>query len=131
MFSIRRNVFETNSSSTHSITILTEKQWENWNTGKVFKWNGYSREWPDDKAFATLDEIIDFYSKTSPEVVEKIKDIQEGKDEEYGGITEYLDDLDDFISTDQRSDYLEEDVTTFTTPSGDKMIAFCKYGNDY
>ena len=32
---IRRNVFETNSSSTHSLSICTEQEFEDWKAGKL------------------------------------------------------------------------------------------------
>ena len=35
MYSIRRNVFETNSSSTHSLIICSEKMYNDWKTMKV------------------------------------------------------------------------------------------------
>lgn len=35
MVSIRRNIFETNSSSTHSVSICTENQWEDWVAGRA------------------------------------------------------------------------------------------------
>lgn len=35
MKSIRRSVFETNSSSTHSITIVSEEDFEKWKTGEL------------------------------------------------------------------------------------------------
>lgn len=36
MIKVRRRVFETNSSSTHSITICSKKQFEDWKAGKCF-----------------------------------------------------------------------------------------------
>ncbi len=36
MITVRHNVFETNSSSTHSITICTQKQFDDWKAGKCF-----------------------------------------------------------------------------------------------
>ena len=32
---IRRNIFETNSSSTHSLTMCSEEEFEQWKNGKV------------------------------------------------------------------------------------------------
>lgn len=39
---IRRNVFETNSSSTHSLSICTEQEFEDWKAGKLLydRWGG-------------------------------------------------------------------------------------------
>ena len=36
MVTVRRSVFETNSSSTHSITICSKKQFDDWMAGKCF-----------------------------------------------------------------------------------------------
>ena len=35
MIQIRRNLFETNSSSTHSLTMCTEADWLNWERGNI------------------------------------------------------------------------------------------------
>ena len=41
MRTIRRNVFETNSSSTHSMVIGTKEQFETWEDGGLFvNWDG-------------------------------------------------------------------------------------------
>lgn len=41
MRQIRRNVFETNSSSTHSLTMCSEDEFDNWRNGLILfdKWN--------------------------------------------------------------------------------------------
>ena len=38
---MRRGVFETNSSSTHSLTICTEEEFEKWQNGELLfdRWN--------------------------------------------------------------------------------------------
>ena len=41
MISIRKNVFETNSSSTHSICICTEEDYNKWENGEKL-WDYYS-----------------------------------------------------------------------------------------
>ena len=39
MIQIRKNVFETNSSNTHSLTMCTEADWLNWEKGVlVYSW---------------------------------------------------------------------------------------------
>lgn len=35
MRQIRKNVFETNSSSTHSLTMCTKEEYDNWENGKL------------------------------------------------------------------------------------------------
>ena len=47
---IRPGVFETNSSSTHSLVICTKEQYEKWKNGDLL-WNGW-----DDK-FITKEEV--------------------------------------------------------------------------
>ena len=41
MKQIRKNVFETNSSSTHTLAICTEDEYKDWQDGKLLfnKWN--------------------------------------------------------------------------------------------
>ena len=36
---IRCGVFETNSSSVHSLTMCTDKEWEAWNNGELYLYN--------------------------------------------------------------------------------------------
>ena len=36
MINIRRGLFETNSSSTHSLVVMTKKQYNEWNNGEIF-----------------------------------------------------------------------------------------------
>lgn len=43
---VRREVFETNSSSTHSITMCMKSDYDRWNNGEIFlyrKWIWFSR----------------------------------------------------------------------------------------
>ncbi len=91
MKQIRREVFETNSSSTHSITICTAEEYEKFQDGEMMFdfWNG----------------------KLVP-----MKEIKE--DEGY------------FTSYDDFGGDMETYEKFFTTPSGDKMVAFGYYGYD-
>lgn len=94
MINIRRNVFETNSSSTHSICICTEEDYKKWQNGEKL-WNYYS------------DTLVD---------VDKVPEEERNTWE--------------FRSYDFEDDYREWYDTHFTTPSGDKMVAFGLYGYD-
>lgn len=120
---VRRGVFETNSSSTHSITMCNESDYEKWVNGELYlaRW-GYK-----DKDFVTKKEyefaLEEFINECSD------KDITEDKEElenefigDYGFLS-FKDWCDNF-------DY-ETEVSHFTTPSGDKVVALCYYGNDY
>lgn len=48
---IRRGVFETNSSSTHSLTWCTKTDYEKWENGE------YTYDWYNDKLIPVTDEI--------------------------------------------------------------------------
>jgi hypothetical protein len=52
MISVRRNVFETNSSSTHSITMCSEDEYNKWKNGELL----YER-W--EETFYTKNQIIE------------------------------------------------------------------------
>jgi hypothetical protein len=100
MISIRRNVFETNSSSTHSICICTEDTSNKWKNGELvwYVWNN---------------ELIS--------VDEANKHRDEYDEDEFDSV---------FQSYDYQDGYLEFYDEYFTTPSGDKMVAFGLYGRD-
>lgn len=90
---IRYGVFETNSSSTHSLCICTEDDYDKWVGGQL---------------------LYDNWS-------EKLVGItSENKENNYR-----------FKSYDNYGrNYLETYTRRFTTPSGDKMVAFGEYGYD-
>ena len=51
MISVRKNVFETNSSSTHSITMCSENEYDKWKSGELFYKRCYEK-------FYTKEQII-------------------------------------------------------------------------
>ena len=95
---IRRGVFETNSSSVHSITMCSQDEYSKWERGEVLfdKWH---------------DKFV------NPSEVEEYK-----KDNKYAELVneeEYWNDID-----------YETFSETYTTPSGEKVVAFGYYGED-
>ena len=96
---MRTSVFETNSSSTHSIAICTEDDYKAFKEGKKLiekyslkfydsvKEGLANEEWAEEEDFLTYDEFEEFFS------------------EYYEGFEE-----------------------KFTTPNGDKVVAFGYYG---
>lgn len=60
MLQIRRNVFETNSSSTHSITICTSDEYQKWADGEMLL---VVDSCMTDKQFVTIDEAKDIVRK--------------------------------------------------------------------
>ena len=91
---IRFNVFETNSSSIHSLCICTEEEFNAWKKGESYYdyWNDKITKDSTDKWGENNQTYEDFF-------------------EEYWG-------------------YLETYEEHFTTPSGDRMVAFGRYGRD-
>ena len=105
---IRNGVFETNSSSVHSLTMVMKNEFERWVKGEVY----YSR-WGED--FVTREKIERDYGPFENDEVFNDCRRDEG-----------------FYSYDEWDDYKYMPYETFeqgiTTPSGDTVIAFGYYG---
>ena len=97
IFQVRQGVFETNSSSTHTLTICSKDDFDKWGRGEVFWLDNGSLE-----AYTT----DDFYVRN-------------------GDLEAYT--TDDFYV---RNGDLETYSETFTSPSGDEMVAFGAFGYD-
>ena len=93
---IRFGVFETNSSSCHTLCICTKEEFEKWQNGEL---------------------LFDYYKD---KLVEKPQDWDEDPRGELRTYDEWYED-----------DYLETYEEEYTSPSGDQIVAFGKYGNDY
>ena len=133
---IRRGTFETNSSSTHSLTMCSEEEFEQWKKGEVLFdiWGSKNFVKPfnlsdDDKKYAAQDyedqknEFSKDWSELSESAKEKyyLKYAKENNiiDEDAKTYEEYMED-----------DYLETFVNSYTSKSGDRIVAFGKYGYD-
>ena len=114
---IRRGVFETNSSSTHSITMCLKK-YDKWEIGEMYL---------HDDVLVTKEEAIEelknnkWFNQRNPDFnftdEEAVNEIL--ADYEYYTSKQYWDD-----------EYLETFEDTYTTPRGDVVVAFGKYGHD-
>ena len=123
MIQVRQGVFETNSSSTHSITMCTKNEFNEWVDGKIYRNDGYwgnSTSALKDKDFLTYDEAIELIK--SSEYYEPMKE-DENVDDYF---KEYR-----IYSYDNWGEYFETDVTNYTTPNGEEIVAVCYYGCDY
>ena len=103
---IRIGVFETNSSSVHTLSIVSEKDFERWEDGELL----FSR-WDD--------KFVEASSVTREKYVDEWDGSEYYDDDGYQTYDEWLDD-----------DYLEYYIERYTTESGDKIVAFGKYGHD-
>lgn len=117
MIQIRRGVFETNSSSTHSITMCTNDTYERWKNGELF-FAVY------DGCFLTREEVIaelrdnKYYKGPDPDTL-KPEDVKGATDGEIITYEQWCE-----------RDYMEGYEKRFTTPGGETVVAFGEYGYD-
>lgn len=113
---IRFRVFETNSSSTHSLCICTQDEFDAWQKGQLYydSWN--------EKMVA---------EKDIPSEARELINLDEDADENQDRYDEIRDAKSSYQTRDYEEEYLEWYKKTFTTPSGDRMVAFGWYGNNY
>lgn len=133
MLQMRKNVFETNSSSTHSITMCTQDEYDAWANGDVLLNDGWwgkdnTSEFKD-KKFVTREEAEDIIKKDK--YYEPTDELSSLSDEEFD---EYCYDMDyELYSMDKyfENEYLEWFDEKYTTPSGETVVAFGLYGTSY
>lgn len=113
---IRQGVFETNSSSVHSLTMCSAEEYKKWENGKVLFW-----QWKD--KFGTREEIIEelkaqsWHSNVNWDDEDEVNDIF--SDEEIKTCEEFFE-----------NEWFETFEQRYTTHSGDVVVAFGYYGHD-
>ena len=115
---IRRGVFETNSSSTHSITICTKDKYKSFVNNELYI-DDYSGK------LITQEELEEMFEKYNKEYEEKHGEILFDSLEDFKkkeGIITY----DEWYSDEDYEQYYEE----YTTPKGEEIVVFGKYGYD-
>ena len=130
MRQIRRNVFETNSSSVHSITICMKSDFDKWISGEVYLnknggWRSYSVY--KRKQFVTKEEAIDILIKSEYSPVRDLTALEDDELEDYfrdKGIYTYDNYVNDYFES------FESYEQSFTTPNRDEIVAFGYYGHD-
>lgn len=153
MIQIRAGVFETNSSSTHSLCIMTEDDFNKWvssHNGEYYFVDG-EYNYPFNRCFSdgvgsgiySKDVVKQAIEKYAKYYEEQYKDekcytpvdvdmLEYSDDEEVESSREdsRMYDLCIYTYEDwcRYNDELEQYETSFTTPSGDKMIVFGAYG---
>ena len=109
---IRRGVYETNSSSTHSLVMCSEEEYNKWISGDVLYSKYKEKLVPKEDI---IKELKEEYSDVDWNDEDEVSDVFE--DEGIQSCEEFFDD-----------EYLETFKRTYTTYSGDKVVAFGKYG---
>ncbi len=126
---IRKGVFETNSSSTHSLTICSKTDYDRWYEGETYLFKGsgwgYREDMkPVESNFYTLKECIEFLKSSEfPPAVDFNWDNKEEVDS-------YLRDYQFYSYDNYNDDYFEEFEESYTCKSGEEIIAFGYYGYD-
>ena len=129
MIQIRRNVFETNSSSTHSITMCMKSDYDLWVKDKVWFVDIYGT------LFLPWHELIEYITKKQYVDIDDIETIK--RDYADGYIERVEDMLADYgiysynSWRDHKKPELERFKDEFTTPSGETIVSFGYYGADY
>lgn len=143
MLQVRQGVFETNSSSTHSLNICTQEEFDAWiakDSDICFigeAWGDFDPSKFNGAEFVTKQEVLNRAIEANKEHEDRGCDkpydiehfFEKPKDKWYyesGAVEE-----DVYLAEDYESDTLEYYERKFITPSGDKMIAFGMYGQDY
>lgn len=147
---IRRGTFETNSSSTHSITMCKESDFDKWKNGELYYCNDDGNFYDEEGRIKIIKEHIiydraeyDNGNKTYKGVtvpyseVEKLyteENLSEITDED---IEKYLEENFDYyeipITYEDWDNYFEYEKyeDSYTTDGGETIVAFGYYGNDY
>lgn len=141
-------MFETNSSSTHTLTICSKDDYDKWKRGDVFWLNNSWHKLYTDKDFVAPEELEELAEKYNEEQQKRIgegdkfakmldidkvlnerPDYDSWEDSYYGTERSALEayTTDDFYVS---NDELETYSRTFTSPSGDEMVAFGAFGYD-
>lgn len=136
MKQVRNNVFETNSSSTHSLTICSEEEYQKWGRGEILydDWNSEFVE-PLKLTESDYTEARSRYEDAKNKYYKSWEELTDEERTEYTleYITHNTNKYSRYLNRDQwyvHHDYLEHYEEHFTSPSGDKMVAFGYYGYD-
>lgn len=123
MFNVRQDVFETNSSSTHSMTMCMESDFLKWKNGDVV----FNRM---DEEFLTLDDAFErIIQDGGADSVERMK---VNKINDWDAFVEELAEWDWYTYRSFRTELSYEHFSdSYTTPNGEKVYAFGYYGSDY
>ena len=128
MKAIRQGCFETNSSSTHSITMCMESDYEKWKNGEM-----YWHRWNDE--LVSKEEVEKEMAKLREEFIADNPDFDENNEEWKEKLEQYINEDKMYYTYEEFNDYdyieYETFVDTFETPQGEKVVSFGYYGSDY
>lgn len=125
---IRKGVFETNSSSTHSIVMCLKSDYDRWVKGEVLLYTGSGwcypkKHAPQENHFYTKQQAWEFEKSSKYPPDDNIH--WDSNDAE-----QYLRENEWYTYENYNNEYLEWFDDTYTTPSGEEVVAFGLYGYD-
>lgn len=135
MRQIRKNVFETNSSSTHSLTMCTKEEYDNWKNGKLLFDSYYKKFVPSlELTKVDFEEAEDNYESNKQKYQKNWNQLTKEEQEEY--TLEYIKknkSMDEIVTYPEwldRNDYLDAFYKEYTTKNNERIVAFGVYGYD-
>lgn len=129
MINIRQGVYETNSSSVHTLVMCTEDQYKQMEQGNILL-DYHGNQYTIEEAVASIQEKMkkwpDCYTDNDHEFIKNIKDKSDYS------VIKWLESTEEFYTLDSWLDneYFETYHDEMTTPNGEKVIAFGYYGHD-
>lgn len=122
---IRRGVFETNSSSTHSLTMCSKAEYDEFEKGNL-----YIERWGSSKLY-TKQELIDKFKQMTDWRTKGLKypGVDWDNEEEFNRV---LEEVEDYCTAKEYWDTVTDEYETFertyTSPNGETVVAFGYYG---
>lgn len=133
MRQIRKNVFETNSSSTHSLTMCTKEEYDNWKNGKLL-FDSYYKKFVSSLELtkADFEKAENNYESHKQKYQKNWNQLTKEEQEEYtiGYIKENksMNEIVTYPEWLDRNDYLDKFYKEYTTKNNEKIVAFGAYG---
>ena len=120
---IRRNTFETNSSSTHSITMCKESDFDKWKNGEMYwdRWN---------ESLVSKEEVEKEMAKLKEEFISEHPDYDKDDIDWEEQLEDYLNSDKEYYTYEEFNDYDYIEYETFEDKY-EGVVAFGYYGNDY
>lgn len=119
---IRLGVFETNSSSTHTMVIMPEEDFDKWKKGEILRYKWDNTFVSKEEANEIIDKLKEDYAKEYNVNIEDIECYELNEDSRYDEkLPLAYDDFNDWQN-------LESEINYYTTKSGEKLIIVCWFG---
>lgn len=122
---VRRGVFETNSSSVHSLTMCSKSEYDEFEKGNMYIERWGSRIYSKEELIEKFKETRDWRTKEL-----KYSGVDWNNEEEFNRVLEET----DFVTGDKYWGIVSEEYETFeksyTGKNGESVVAFGYYGHD-